>query len=266
MVGKMFAGGNYRKEEDYSIFIDKLNEPQKAEDDFFRNSENESTSSDLYKSLLIKTQSMLFFNDMESNYGISLKGPLLELGGGYGYLSAYIKSRQPAMEVIYSDVSPEAVKKSRQYEDFFKVKLDGKWVTSAEKTPFGDKVFSTVLFFASFHHMQDPGAVLKECARILKPGGKVLLLLEPSCPWFLKPLYNLHVRRKSIKEKYYTMSEYRSMFRNAGLSFRHACYKNFCYRWKKSSTLYYALLSIVPDFLMGFLPCTRLITGELPDH
>lgn len=50
----------------------------------------------------------------------------------------------------------------------------------AEKLPFYDLVFDTVVFFASFHHVHVKNfeKALNECRRVLKPGGRVIII-EP---------------------------------------------------------------------------------------
>jgi len=258
----MCVSANHRTEDGIRIHLEDLNEAQQAEDDVFASKSAEGANAELYVSLLFKVQSLLFFDDMVRRYGIELSGELLELGGGFGYLSAYIKKKHPDLRVVLSDVSKAAVAKSRQYEELFGVRLDAKWVTSAEDTPFDDASFSNVLFFASFHHCQHPHRALAECSRILKPGGALLLMLEPACPRWLAPLYDRHVRRSTIRERHYSIGQYRRMFRRAGLSFRHHNYRNYVHRWTKSATLYYVLLSAVPGFMANLLPCSQVIIGR----
>ena len=248
------------------VHLKQPNAEQRAEDDYFRASEDERASAELYRSFLYvgKALSLLTFDDMVQRFGLSFEGTVLELGGGYGYLSSYIKKRYPDVAMVYSDVSEEAVRKSVQYEKFFGVELDSKWVTSAEDTPFPDASFDRVLFFASFHHTQDPQAAVRECARILKPGGQLYLLYEPSCPGYLKPLYDLHVRRDEVKENYYSVGEYRRMLSRAGLRFRHHNYTGFLYRRSKKAALYYMGLSAFPGPTVNAFPCTQVVVGTRP--
>ena len=251
-------------EEQIQIHLDQPNKDQQAEDEFFRNAEDENADAELYRSLLYvgKALSLLTFDEMVERFGLSFEGSVLELGGGYGYLSTYLKKRRPDLTVVYSDVSSEAVRKSRQYEDFFGVRLDGKWVTAAENTPFEAESFERVFFFASFHHVQDPAAAVRECSRLLRPGGKLFLLFEPSCPGYLKPFYDFHVRRETVKERYYTIREYRRFFQAASLGFRHENFRSYLFRRSQISTLYYVFLSALPGFLSNAFPCSQVIVGE----
>jgi glycosyltransferase involved in cell wall biosynthesis/ubiquinone/menaquinone biosynthesis C-methylase UbiE len=252
-----------RGTEEILVHLRSPNAEQRAEDDYFRSSEDENVSAELYRSFVYvgKALSLLTFDEMVQRYGLSFQGTVLELGGGYGYLSAYLKKKFPDLTVYFSDISPEAVRKSRQYEEFFGVKLDAKWVTSAEDTPFPDDSLDRVLFFASFHHVQDPEAALRECARILKPGGQLFLLFEPSCPGYLKPLYDAHVCREEVKENYYSVGEYRRMFTQAGLSFRQHNYTDYLYRRLRRSTAYYVFLNLLPSPLASAFPCSQVMVG-----
>jgi ubiquinone/menaquinone biosynthesis C-methylase UbiE len=245
------------------IHLDRPNQDQVAEDAYFRASENENAGAELYRSLLYvgKAHSLLTFDDIVEQCGLDFSGRALELGGGYGFLSAYVKKRFPDVRITFSDVSREAVEKSEQYEDFFGVRLDEKWVTAAEDTPFDASTFDIVFFFASFHHAQDPQAALEECARILKPGGRVYLLFEPSCPRYLQPLYDFHVRRDEVKERYYSIGEYRKMLKRAGFSARQFNYTNFVFRRSRRSILYYVAVNALPSALQRLLPCSQVIVG-----
>jgi SAM-dependent methyltransferase len=246
------------------VHITDMNKAQSAEDDYFRASETESAETPLYKSLMLKLPYLLTFDDMRRRYDLPIEGRVLELGGGYGWLSAYMKCAFPDITMVYSDVSVEAVKKSHQYEELFGSTIDEKWVTSAEDTPFPNGSCDTVVFFASFHHVQDPDAALRECARILKPGGHLLLLLEPACPAFMKPLYDRHVHRDLIEEKHYTLGEYKRLLAGVGLTFQRHNYRSPLNRRSKNGTLYYAGLSMMPAFLLWAFPCSQVIIGTKP--
>jgi SAM-dependent methyltransferase len=239
------------------------NDDQIAEDAYFRASEDERADAELFRSLIHvgKAHSLLTFDIMVEQFDLAFEGSILELGGGYGFLSAYIKKRFPNVRVTYSDVSHEAVAKSFQYEEFFGCTLDEKWVTGAEETPFEVAAFDVVFFFASFHHTQDPQKALREAARILKPGGKLYLLFEPACPGYLQRLYDFHVRRREVKERYYSVGEYRKMLARAGFAARTFNYTNYLHRRSKRSILYYVLVSLLPRFAQRALPCSQVVVA-----
>lgn len=247
--------------DDIHIFLENLSSDQKAEDEFLKQSEIESASAELYKSLFLKIPAMLIFEDILNQFKLDFGNTMLELGGGIGLLSAYIKKISPTTHVVFSDVAMEAVKKSAQFESFFNVKIDEKWIVGAEETPFDSASFDSILFYASFHHVQDPKATMKECARLLIPGGRLYFIMEPSCPFYLKPLYDYHVRRETVKEHYYSRSEYKELFRSSGFDVRLYNYKNIRNRLSNKSTAYYLLMNLIPDFMTSLFPCSQLAIG-----
>jgi SAM-dependent methyltransferase len=57
-------------------------------------------------------------------------------------------------------------------------------VADALNLPFGDSCFDTVLFIGSYLYMPDRTAALKEAARVLTPGGRVLIThINPALYW-----------------------------------------------------------------------------------
>lgn len=60
-------------------------------------------------------------------------------------------------------------------------------VGDAEKLPWREELFDTVLCTFSFHHYPNPNAVLSEIHRVLKDGGRLLL----ADPWLPSPFLQL---------------------------------------------------------------------------
>lgn len=84
-------------------------------------------------------------------------GPLLEVGSGSGLLKDFMP------EVILSDV------------------VELPWidrVVDCMRMPFADESLGGVIAIDLLHHVAQPHAFLNEAARVLRPGGRVLLL-EP---------------------------------------------------------------------------------------
>lgn len=84
-------------------------------------------------------------------------GTTVELGAGFGGL----KSVHP--NCIATDL------------------FDTPWIDQIENAyqlSFDDRSISNLVMMDVFHHLEYPGEVLAECLRVLKPGGR-LLLLEP---------------------------------------------------------------------------------------
>lgn len=94
-------------------------------------------------------------------------GKLLEIGSGGGFL----KELMP--ELITSDIMP------LEHCDM---------VFSAEEMPFSKDELSGIFMLNVFHHIPKPHLFLKEAERVLKPGGKIVMI-EPANSWFGKWIY-----------------------------------------------------------------------------
>ena len=90
------------------------------------------------------------------------RGRVLDIGCGTGYHMRFIK------DVTGIDTSREMVKRARETG---KRVLQG----SAERLPFGDGSFGTVLCLFTVLNMCDPGRAVKEMARVLEPGGRAII-------------------------------------------------------------------------------------------
>lgn len=84
-------------------------------------------------------------------------GGVLEIGSGAGF------AREALPALITSDILP--------YPG-----LDV--VLDARRLPFGAATLRAILLFNVFHHIPDSGAFLEECQRVLRPGGR-LLVVDP---------------------------------------------------------------------------------------
>jgi ubiquinone/menaquinone biosynthesis C-methylase UbiE len=123
---------------------------------------------------------------------------ILEVAGGNGWLSCLIKSYYPKKEVIYSDLSPWAIKQLHLWEKHYGVKLDQSFAAPSDDIPLPDKSVDLIICNNSAHHLQDKSKTFKEFDRLLRKNGKILFLHEPSCS---KPIYYLAYLRVNIKRK-----------------------------------------------------------------
>ena len=96
------------------------------------------------------------------------RGLLLDLGGGTGDLGVDV-GRELGAEVIVADVTPEMLRRVSP-DPSVSVRL-----TAAEALPFPDGHFDGLLCSDAFHHFRDQEAAAGEMARVVKPGGCVLI-------------------------------------------------------------------------------------------
>jgi SAM-dependent methyltransferase len=100
-------------------------------------------------------------------------GATLELGAGTGSNLEYYTDT--VTELVLTEPSEHMARKLRD-----KVSASGRpalvIVAPAERLPFEDDRFDTVVATLMLCTADDPGAALREAARVLKPGGRLLFL------------------------------------------------------------------------------------------
>lgn len=88
----------------------------------------------------------------------TVPGPILEIGGGSGNFKSF------APQTVSTDI-------------VFAPWLDT--VCDAQRIPFADASFSNIVMMDVLHHIEFPVRALREFARVLKPGGR-LIVCEPA--------------------------------------------------------------------------------------
>ena len=98
---------------------------------------------------------------------------VLDVGCGTGYLLRELAVKLPAAEVLHGvDAAPRMVEVARSMRNDARVEFT---VGVAEALPCADASFDLVVSTTSFDHWHDQRAGLAECARVLEPGGHLLL-------------------------------------------------------------------------------------------
>jgi SAM-dependent methyltransferase len=97
-----------------------------------------------------------------------------DLGCGEGYLT--IEAARWARRVIAVDRSPEALRRARALARRRKVSNIVWRRGELDRLPLENASVDIALLSQALHHATDPSATLAETVRILKPGGKVLVL------------------------------------------------------------------------------------------
>lgn len=142
----------------------------------------------LFQDIVAKANFIKTFTELIPTLGVTDKATVLEMGACHGWASALVKMKHPACYVVTSDLVAEMVQHSDKWENLLGVQLDEKWAFNGREIPFADEQFDRIFTFASFHHFGDYGnyqPVLREMTRVLKKGGKIVLLYEPSSPGYL---------------------------------------------------------------------------------
>lgn len=117
-------------------------------------------------------------------------GTVIDLAGGTGDLALALRKQLPDTRIFIADASPGMIAVA-------KARAAGQAecrVAEGENLPFADASAEAVMLSFGLRNMTDPPKALREVVRVLKPGGR-LVLLEFSKPaaWFA-PFYNIFSR------------------------------------------------------------------------
>jgi SAM-dependent methyltransferase len=101
---------------------------------------------------------------------------VLDLGCGTGTLAIRARQRQPRAGVHGIDADPGMIERARRKADAADVDLELR-TGSATELPYADRSFDLVLSSLLFHHLDRDSkqAACREIARVLVPGGKLLV-------------------------------------------------------------------------------------------
>lgn len=109
-------------------------------------------------------------------YGLRDGMAVLELGSGPGFVTEQLLELLPHSQITTVELAPEMVERAARY-------LAGKGAgrltaihADLMQSGLPDNAFDFVIGRFLFQHMPDPVAVAKEARRLLKPGGKLVLI------------------------------------------------------------------------------------------
>jgi ubiquinone/menaquinone biosynthesis C-methylase UbiE len=141
-------------------------------------------------------------DEVVSSFG---EGRLLDLGTGPGYLPIEIVRRSPLITIDAIDLGHKLIRMARQ--NALRVGVVSRIsfeVGNAAELQFDSDTYDMVISTGMLHMLKDPSKVLKECYRVLKPGGKAWIYdpaqvsskidktkWEASLTWFETYVYKL---------------------------------------------------------------------------
>ncbi len=106
---------------------------------------------------------------------------VLDVGCGTGYLGLGLAKVGQVGELHLSDLSPGMLGRAKDNAE--QLGVDAVYTqATATDLPYPDGHFDAVVTRGVLHHLVDVPAALKEWRRVVKPGGPVLALSEPT-PW-----------------------------------------------------------------------------------
>lgn len=110
---------------------------------------------------------------------------VLDVGCGTGYLLRRLARQWPrASELAGTDPAPSMIRAAEGSARDERLRFSA---GTAERLPYPDNCFELVVSTTSFDHWSDQQAGLRECARVLVPGGR-LVLVDQFSLWLLPTL------------------------------------------------------------------------------
>lgn len=104
---------------------------------------------------------------------------ILDVGGGTGALARRLHAETGAALTVL-DPTPQMLKYVPDSGPVQKVQA------AAESMPFPDASFDAVIVTDAFHHFRDQPGAVDEFARVVKPGGRVIIIdLDPTA-WYMR--------------------------------------------------------------------------------
>jgi len=108
---------------------------------------------------------------------------ILDVGCGSGYLLRQLAARVPeATDLVGIDPAPAMIRRAQAIACDDRLRFS---IGVAEQLPYPDGSFDLVISTNSFDHWADQQAGLKECARVLGSGGR--LVLTDLFSWLFMP-------------------------------------------------------------------------------
>jgi ubiquinone/menaquinone biosynthesis C-methylase UbiE len=112
----------------------------------------------------------------------SLRGRVLDLGGGAGLAAAFLR---PDVEHVVVDPSPIwSSDRWKQLAEMSRANGPSPQFLAApgEEIPCPDGSFDAAVSFWALNHVRDPQRCIQELVRLLRPGGRAYLVLEDMPP------------------------------------------------------------------------------------
>jgi SAM-dependent methyltransferase len=183
-----------------------------------------------------------------------VRGRVLDVGCGGGQVAKAVKRERPDLSVFACDVSRAALAAASVSPAGVDFRL-----ALAERLPYDDAEFDFVWIFDVLEHVDDPELVLREVARVLKPGGgfHIVLPLEGQ-PRTLYRLVGCGTRwtakvRHGGHVQIFSADRFRSMAASCGLPATRT-------RWS-----YHATLQVLDLLYFTWLDWRGPVSGSVED-
>ena len=122
---------------------------------------------------------------LASKCGVEFRGRILEIGAGGAWLSAELSKLPRVVEIVATDFEAEALREdaprvfvwlNARAAKITRTTLEG------HELDFPNGYFDFIIAVGALHHGLILPLLLKECGRVLKPGGSLIAVQEPVQP------------------------------------------------------------------------------------
>ena len=145
---------------------------------------------------------------------------VLEVGSGLGLLAQAVAERAPAARVVGVEFAAAQLARAPRGGGVRFVQAD------AHRLPFGDGSFDVVYCRYLLEHVGDPERVLREMARVLRPGGRLyceendisLSRVDPPCPAYERAWAEFARLQEQLGGRPFIGRELYRLLRGAGLA------------------------------------------------
>lgn len=100
---------------------------------------------------------------------------VVDIGTGPATIPLHLQRFFPTAAFCGLDISPAMLAQARRHSQRMAVPL-GLMCGAGEALPLADHSLDVVISFFTMHHLDDPGALLAEVDRVLRPEGRFLLI------------------------------------------------------------------------------------------
>ena len=141
---------------------------------------------------------------VERLLSLGARGRMLDVGTGPADIPIRVCERLPEASVVGIDLSPAmlATARDRCSKSLHGLRVELR-LADGKRLDFPDASFDAVFSNTVLHHVPDPLALLRECGRVLRPGGALLVrdLFRPETPARALELVRLHAANDRAEQQ-----------------------------------------------------------------
>ena len=246
-----------------------IDEKENIEINYWRDSSFESPGKFTKGNLLNKMQECLQFDYKLQKHKALIQGRqhILEIGAGQGWASCFMKKFYcPEADFTVTDISLYAIQSLPYWEKLFEVKLLNALACKSYEVPLRDASFDMIFCYAAAHHFIKIKETLEECKRLLKEGGIVLFLYEPTSSQLFYPLHYKYVNTAPhvTPEDVLVPSQIDRIASELGFKYTNYYDSHQAINRSLFTTLYFKVMRMLP-FLQKVLPSSSDLLFELTE-